>query len=79
MCDSAQGSLCLCSSQGNTSKHVDKVTIFQKLNQKANDPYMTFDLTSVEVTQALYPRIIVFNAHGKTSMKVDTLTIFQKL
>ena len=26
------------------------LTIFQKLNQKINDPKMTLDLTSVEVT-----------------------------
>ena len=39
-------------SHGNTSKYVDTVTIFQKkkLNQKVNDPKMTFDPTSVEVT-----------------------------
>ena len=36
-------------SPGDTSKYVDTVTIFQKLNQKVNDPKMTFDPTSVEV------------------------------
>ena len=37
-------------SHGNTSKYVNAVTIFQKLNEKVNDPKMTFDPTSVEVT-----------------------------
>ena len=37
-------------SHGNTSKYVDTVTIFQKLNTKVNDHKMTFDPTSVEVT-----------------------------
>ena len=30
-------------SHGNTLKYVDTVTIFQKPNQKVNDPKMTFD------------------------------------
>ena len=49
MCNSMQGSF-ETNSHGNTSKYVDTVTIFQKLNQKVNDPKMTFDPTSVEVT-----------------------------
>ena len=43
-------------SHGNTSEYVDTVTIFQKLNQKVNDPKMIFDPTSVEVTHVTLPR-----------------------
>ena len=43
-------------SHGNTSKYVDTVTIFQKLNQKVSDPKMTFDPTSVEVTCVTLPK-----------------------
>ena len=42
-------------SHGNTSKYVDTVTIFQKLNQMVNDLKMTFDLTSVEVICVTLP------------------------
>ena len=37
-------------SHGKTSKYVDAVTVFQKLTQKVNEPKMTFDPTSVEVS-----------------------------
>ena len=52
MCDSTQGSLCPTPMViPGTSKYVDTVTIYLKnLNQKVNDPKMTFDPTSVEVT-----------------------------
>ena len=43
-------------SHGNTSKYVDRVTIFQKLNQKVSDPQMTFDPTSVKVICATLPK-----------------------
>ena len=43
-------------SHGNTTKYVDTVTIFQKLNQKVNDPKMTFDPTSIEVTCVTLPK-----------------------
>ena len=43
-------------SHGNTSKYVDTMTIFFKLNQNVNDPKMTFDLTSVEVTCVTVPK-----------------------
>ena len=48
-------------SHGNTSKYLNTVTIFQKkkkkkLNQKVNDPKMTFDPTSVEVTGETLPK-----------------------
>ena len=43
-------------SRGNTSKYVDTVTIFQKLNEKVNDPKMIFDPTSVEVTCVTLPK-----------------------
>ena len=43
-------------SHGNTSKYVDTVTIFQKLNQKVDDPKMIFDPTSVEVTYVTLPK-----------------------
>ena len=43
-------------SHGNTSKYVDTVTIFQKRNQNVNDPKMTSDTTSVEVTCATLPK-----------------------
>ena len=42
-------------SHGNT-KYVDRVTIFQKLNQKGNDLKMTSDLTFVEVTCVTLPK-----------------------
>ena len=42
-------------SHGNASKYVDTVTIFQKLNQKVNDPKIPFDPTSVKVTCATLP------------------------
>ena len=40
----------------NTSKSVDTVTIFQKLNEKVSDPKMAFDPTSVEVTCVTLPK-----------------------
>ena len=43
-------------SHGNTSKYVDTVTSFEKLNQKVNDPKMMFDPTSVEVTCVTLPK-----------------------
>ena len=52
MCDSNQGSLY----PTHTSKYVDTVTIFQKLNQKVSDPKMTFDPTSVEVICVTLPK-----------------------
>ena len=36
-------------SHGNSSKYVDTVTIFQKLNEQVSGPKMTFDPTSVKV------------------------------
>ena len=67
-------------SHGNTSKYVDTVTTFQKLNKKVNDLKMTFDLTTVEVTYVwLYSRIIGLNkSHENTSMYVDTVINFEK-
>ena len=41
---------------GNISKYVDTMTVFQKLNQKVNDPKMTFDPTSLEVTCVTLPK-----------------------
>ena len=35
---------------------MDTVTIFQKRNQKVNDPKMTFDPTLVEVTCVTLPK-----------------------
>ena len=43
-------------SHGNTSKYVDTVTFFQKLNQKVNDPKMTFNPTSLKVTCVTLPK-----------------------
>ena len=43
-------------SHGNKSKYVDTVTIFEKLNQKVNDPKMTFDPTSVKVICVTLPK-----------------------
>ena len=45
-------------SHGNTSKYVDTVTILilQKLYQKVNDPKMTSDPSSVEVTYVTLPK-----------------------
>ena len=64
-------------SHGNTSKYVDTVTIFQKLNQKVNDPKMTPLLLRSHVW--LYPRIIISKSHENTSKYVNTVTIFPKL
>ena len=43
-------------SHGNTSKYVDTVVIFKKLDQKDTDPKMTFDPTSVEVACVSLPK-----------------------
>ena len=43
-------------SHGNSTKYVDTVTIFQKLNQKVNDSKKTFDLTSIKVTCTTLPK-----------------------
>ena len=44
------------SSHVDTSKNVDTVPIFHKLNQKVIDLKMTFDPASVEVTCATLPK-----------------------
>ena len=41
---------------GNKTKYVDTVTIFQKLNQKVNDPKMIFDPISVDVMCVTLPK-----------------------
>ena len=43
-------------SHENTSKYVDTVTLFAKLEPKVIDPKMTFDPTSVEVTCVTLPK-----------------------
>ena len=40
----------------NTSKYVDTVTLFSKLEPKVIDPKMTFDPKSVEVTCVILPK-----------------------
>ena len=53
---------------------------FSKLNQKVNDPKMTFDPSSVEVTCVTLPKDhnIVSKSHENTSKYVDTVTLFSK-
>ena len=43
-------------SHENTSKYVDTVTLFAKLEPKVIDPWMTFDPTSVKVSCATLPK-----------------------
>ena len=63
-CDWLYPMISVCNFHGNTSKYMDTVTMFQKLNQKVSDPKMTFDPTAVEViicnsTQgSLYPSLM---------------------
>ena len=66
-------------SHGNTSKYVDTVTIFQKLNQKVNDPKMTLTTLLLRSHVWLYPRINISKSHENMSKYVDTVTLFFKI
>ena len=78
MCDSTQRSLRLNPMEIHQSMWI-QWPFFKKINQKVNDPQMTFDPTSVRSHVQLYPRIIVSKSHGNTSKYVDTVTIFQNI
>ena len=66
-------------SHGKTSKYMDAVTMFQKLTQKVNEPKMTFDPTSVEVSLCdSIQGIILSKSHENMSKYVDTVTPFFK-
>ena len=54
------------------------VDYFSKLNQKVNDPNMTFDPTSVEVTCVTLPKDHLSKSHENMSKYVDTVTLFSK-
>ena len=82
-------SIIVSKSHANTSKYVDTVIIKKKKKKKKkrktltkrsmtpNDPYTTFDPTSVEVTCATLPKNhCVQFPYGNTSKCVDTVTIF---
>ena len=58
-------SISVSNSHGNTSEYMDIVTIFQKLNQKVNEPKMTFDPTSVEVICVTIPKEHYIQVPGK--------------
>ena len=55
MCDSTQGSLCPTPMVIHQSMWIQWL-VFKKLNHKVNDPKMTFDPTSVEVTCVTLPK-----------------------
>ena len=65
-------------SHGNTTKYVDTVTIFQKLNQKFNDPKMTFNPTSIEVICVTLPKDHCIKSHENMSKYVEAVTLFSK-
>ena len=54
MCDYQR--IIVSKSHKNTSKYVDTMTFFQKLELKVTDPYMTFDPASVKVTCVTLPK-----------------------
>ena len=53
-----------------------KQWLFFKLNQKVNDPKMTFDPTSVEVTCVTLPKDFLSKSYENMSKYVDTVTLF---
>ena len=72
MCDSTQGSF-LSKSHENTSKYVDTVTFFQKLEPKVISPRWPLTSHLLRSHVWLYPRIIVSKSRLNTSLYVDTV------
>ena len=67
-------------SHENTSKYVDIVIFFQKLEQKRSlTPGWPLTPSLLRSHVWLYPKIIVSKSHENISKYVDTVTFFQKL